>query len=125
MSVQADLFGLELILENLAESSPTGWGRAKPVELVEPFDELPWGAYVITAERAEQQLARFLGRSAGYRAYRCILCTRAVVVAAAEWQESGEQVAKCPYASCSGWVQRDSDRVLPDWEPPPDPLDLE
>jgi hypothetical protein len=113
MTTQPDLFDTVA----LVEEQPVGWGRERPLELVEPYEFVPWGTYVISPERAEQQLARFLARSNTYRAYRCLMCRCAVVVDAAQWTAGAEQITKCPYARCSGWVQRDSERIEPEVGP--------
>jgi hypothetical protein len=115
VSVQADLFGADPLPARTPSRDGVGWwGRERPVEAVEPYPFVPWGAYVITRDRSDQQLARFLARSHTYRAYRCVLCRRSVVVDLGQWAAPAEQVAQCPYAACSGWVQRDSERIEPE-----------
>jgi hypothetical protein len=128
VSVQADLFGVEVEASELVEPVPvrSRWGERQVEEVAavelarDPFAEVVWPAHRFDRAWTDVLLARFLDRSAGFRPFRCFLCRRAVVVSAEEWQADRAQLVACSYAACGGWVQRDCERVSPEWETPPD-----
>jgi hypothetical protein len=127
VSVQADLFGeVEAAEAAVVErESPAIWGVVRLVEedtapRHDPYELVVWPALAVDRPWGEVLLARWLGRDTGYRAFRCVLCRRAVVVSVAEWQADRAQLVACAYAACGGWVQRDSEPVSPEWETPAD-----